>query len=336
MNNLNQSQQSIPVSDTQTSKSLAPMQDLRQTLDQLEKTVARLSDCTTEQALEIPIYFDRAIMLMDSLDQSGVNVNSQQAQFKNIAAQFGTRIKIYLQKAGGRPALEQARQIHKPKPDQWWWYVDEMLASKRKVIILRNLRNLGIVAVILIVIVLTYRKFFAPDPVLQASLSYKQSAENLLIQKDYKNALLETESALEYTPDSAELLILKGVLQDQLGQSEEATKTYAEARNLLDEKSQFYVMRARNYLMMEKADLVIMDCDAALELDPDSAICYLQQGLAYDLLGDISSAVEKLELADQTAGKSGNPQLQAMIRMTLSDLLQKAPAATIPTPQVEN
>jgi tetratricopeptide (TPR) repeat protein len=336
MNNSDQSQQTIPEPFTPTPKPRAPMEDLRWTLDQLDKAVARLSDCTPEQALEIPVNFDHVITLMETLDQSGVNLDSQTAQFKTISAQFRGRMKMFLRRMGGGRFLKQARQTHQPKLEHWWWYVDEIYASEGKAALLRRLRNLGIAAVILVVAGFIYQKFFAPAPEVRASLSHQQSAENFLILGNYENALLETEAALAYTPDSAELLILKGVLQDQLEQSEEADKTYAEAKELLDEEYQFYVIRARNYLMMENAELVLADCDLALELNPDSAVCYMQQGLAYELLGDISSATAKLELADETAGKLGNAQLQAVIRVNLSTILQKVPATTPPTPDVEN
>jgi len=312
----------------------SPIEELRQILTQLENTVARIADCTPEQALEIPIKLDWVVSQIDALDQSGVKIEIQTTQFQTIAAQLRTRMRTFIKQVGGRQALKQARLVHQPQSDHWWWFVDEIWATEIKEKLIRQLRNLGITAAILVIAGIFYNKYFAPDPALKASLSHQQSAEKYLMLGDFELAIKETNAALTYSPESAELLILKGVILDQLGQVEEATESYEQAMAFLDQEYLFYVQRALNYLVMGKAEHVIAECDIALQLNPDSAVCYMQQGQAYELLGDIGNAIERLEIADETAERLGNPQLQAIIRVNLSNVLQKMPAT--PTSEIEN
>lgn len=321
---------------SQTKRPRTQLEDLRQILHHLEKTVTRLSDCTPEQALKIPVNFDLALNLIESLDQSGVNIESQTAQFKTISTGFRTRMKAFILKVGGRQALKHAREIHQPQSDHWWWFVDQIWATERRMKFIRRLRNLGILAVIMVTAGIIYNQYFSPDPAIKASFRHQQNAENYFMLGDYENALIETNTALSYTPESTDLLILKGVILDKLGQYEESEESYAKANEFLDQEYLFYVQRSLYYLILEEPELVIDDCEIALELNPDSALCYMRQGQAYELMGNINSALERLELADAAAERLGNAQLQAIIRVNLSNIIQKVSATPTPTPEVEN
>jgi len=75
-------------------------------------------------------------------------------------------------------------------------------------------------------------------------------------------------------------------------------------------------------------ELGIEDCNTALQINPDSVMAYLNLGQAYQALGDLMASYENFELADQTAQRIDNAQLQAIARVQMSQVLQQLSMAT--------
>ena len=307
-----------------------PADELREVLQTLETRTVRLDDCSPDEALEMLSLFDQAVAGLDRLQDLGMSLGSEMSQFETVTYQFRKKMALFVSRVGGARAMEDARRLHRSSADRWWWRADEILAAERKTKIRRGLRNAGIAAAILLVLAVVYQNFFAPDPALQASMGHQQQAENLLIEEDYENALKEMGEALVYTPGEPGLHILKGVIEESLDQPEAAAASFDNAREGLDNQDDFFVNRAIYYLMMAQAERALADSAAALIINPDSVISYLNMGQAYTLLEDYPAAIESYQLAEETAIRTGNTQLQAVARINLAQVLQMSTLPRLP------
>ncbi|XP_017875211.1 putative protein FAM10A4 isoform X2 [Ceratina calcarata] len=78
---------------------------------------------------------------------------------------------------------------------------------------------------------------------------------------------------------------------------EKAIELYTEAILLNPQASLLYAKRGQVFLLMNKPNACIRDCDRALELNPDSAAAHKFRGRAYHLLGNFEAAANNLRLA---------------------------------------
>ncbi len=315
---------------TQTKIPPTKAAEFREVLKTLENRLARLSELSPDSALEILDLFDQVNDGMVELQGRGMNVASELGQFETLSAQLKKKRTVFLRRIGGPAILQEQRTTHQPGEDRWWWYVDHSLAQEGKEKAIRWLKTLGITAAVLLVAVLLYQQFLAPDPAVQASYGYSQNAQNAIIDGDYEIALQEVENAIANTPDYPELYVLRGVIQDNLEQPEAASKSFETARQIFAADDKFYNQRSLFYLMMGNAQNAIEDAQTALTVNPDSPYSYLYMAQAYELLGEVVKAIESYEQADDLAQESGDAQLQAIIRVSLSNAYQSIP---FPTPE---
>lgn len=78
---------------------------------------------------------------------------------------------------------------------------------------------------------------------------------------------------------------------------EKAIQLYTEAIVLNPQASLLYAKRGQVYLLLQKPNACIRDCNRALELNPDSAAAHKFRGRAYHLLGKWEEAANDLRLA---------------------------------------
>jgi tetratricopeptide (TPR) repeat protein len=313
---------------TQKQKPQTRAEEMRALLKTLENRLSKLSDTPADQVMEVPSIFDQIDRALDELQDLGMNLSSEQGQIDTLSARFNKNLALFIRRIGGPQVLESMRQEIQPSPDRWWWYADLTLAAQNRQKRIRWLRLIGTAAVVLIILSIVYKIFLAPDPILQESFGHQQRAENALIGGEFEEALAEIQQAISLTPDDPRLHMMKGVIQEALGLSEDALGSFDAALHRFDREDQFYNERTTIYLMMSEPERALADIEIALQLNPNSAISYLHQGNAYEMLGDIPKAIESLEKADELAQQSGNAQLQAIIRISLSTVYQNV---TLPT-----
>ncbi|XP_076227747.1 putative protein FAM10A4 isoform X1 [Nomia melanderi] len=78
---------------------------------------------------------------------------------------------------------------------------------------------------------------------------------------------------------------------------ERAIELYTKAIELNPQSSMIYAKRGQAFLLMNKPNACIRDCNLALELNPDNAAAHKFRGRAYHLLGKFEEAVSDLRLA---------------------------------------
>ena len=310
---------------------------LRESLRVMENRIAKLDEATPDSALELLSLFDQVDKDMDELQVCGMNLASELGQIDTLTAQFKKKRALLIRKVGGPQVIAEARKIRQPTTDHWWWYVDQSLAAENRKNTINTLRNLGITVVIIVISALLYQRFFAPDPAIQASNGYQQRAENAVLDQDFEYALQEVENAIRYTPENPELYTLQGVILQVLGEPEKAQVSFETALGKYDSKDLFYNARAMVYLMMGDPQSALADAETAIEINPDSALSYLQIAQSYESQGEILKAIGSYKEADEIARRTGNVQLQAIIRVNLSNAYQRIPLPTLdPTGVVES
>ncbi|KAL6258380.1 hypothetical protein P5V15_010335 [Pogonomyrmex californicus] len=78
---------------------------------------------------------------------------------------------------------------------------------------------------------------------------------------------------------------------------EKAIQLYTEAIVLNPQAALLYAKRGQVFLLLNKPNACIRDCNRAIELNPDSAAAHKFRGRAYHLLGKFEEAVNDLRLA---------------------------------------
>jgi predicted Zn-dependent protease len=140
---------------------------------------------------------------------------------------------------------------------------------------------------------------------------------------DLAGALAEIEQAIAAWPDNPDWVVFKGVLERALGQDQAAEATFAAARALFSSESAFLLSRARNWMALNSHEAALADAQAAVALEPDSALGNLILGQAYEQSGKDREAIDAYQLASDLADVRKQPQIAVMARMLLGMLMQK-------------
>jgi tetratricopeptide (TPR) repeat protein len=145
--------------------------------------------------------------------------------------------------------------------------------------------------------------------------------------KDWSTALAEVDLALAAQPDDAGLLALRGILQGQLGQPEEAQASFAESEQAASSRTEFLHLRSQYYLDIGMYEAALADAQAIVAADPQSAIGYFALGAAQEALEDWPEAVAAYNQASDLADEQKDSQVAVLTRIRLGYLLQRLPDA---------
>ena len=126
-----------------------------------------------------------------------------------------------------------------------------------------------------------------------------EKAYNLMLEKDYQQALKIFDDLIYLFPNEANLLSDRGVIFIHLNKKEEALQDFDQAVFLEDTYGYRYASRAyaRDFFGDTKA--AILDYEKAIELDPEDAVSYNNIGLLQEKLGYKQKAQKNFELADE-------------------------------------
>jgi len=315
-------------------KPQTPAEALRDALHRLETQVGGMKHSTKFEALMIPVWFDEASTLLSTLRHEAAKVQAEAGRFEMVAAQFKQKGTVFLRRIGGVEALHEVRRTHNPDPDAWWWFIDDVVVAQRKARI-GSLLRWGVVAgLVLLIVVLAYNMFLAPDPATRARVRHQFAAEDLIQEGDFPAALHEVNQALALAPDDPGMLVWQGVLEDVLGNADRAEEAFAAAERAFDQRSDskstpaFLMARAQAYLRVGHPEATKADAERLLERDPQSAEAHFYLGAVYETLGDVPSAIVYYEQASTLAQQAGEFELAATTRIRLAELLRSAPLNT--------
>jgi len=300
---------------------------LRDALARLNALVGQLGYALGEEALNIPPLFDKVTAGLAELQAQGQDVRGEATQLETVSAELRRKAATFLREIGGASRLRDARNTRQPDPAQWWWFLDQWLADRRRFQLRRLLQWAAVAALLLALLYFVYQRFLAPDPATVASIEHQQKAESLAQAGSLVDALNEVEQSLAATPRDADQLVFKGVLQQALGRNAAAEETFAAAEAELG-KEGFLIARSRRYLRLGQAKAAAADARAVVELNPDSAIGYLALGQANEEAGNYAEATDAYTRASTLAKVQNKPDIDAIARMQLGMLMQRPSTPT--------
>ncbi|GAB4528549.1 MAG: hypothetical protein Kow0063_04880 [Anaerolineae bacterium] len=310
-------------------KPLTRADELRRQLDELEAKVGRLGYGLGKEALTIPPLFDAVHTSLASFKAEGQSMRAEDTRFETVSARFSRKANVFLREIGGAGALKEARRARQPDPADWWWFADEVVAGRRRAGLRRMAKALAGVLAILLLLFALYQRFLAPDPATRERLRHQYAAENLALQGDVAGALNELEQALSLAPGDAELLVLKGVLQQQLGEETAAEKTFVAAEEAFGDEEAYLLARAQAYLLLDRPEAALSDIQLAIKVNPESAAGYMALGRTYERLEDYIEAILAYEQAIDLAEEQGDFPLSGVARVSVALLRQRLQAQPV-------
>ncbi len=301
-----------------------PVEALRRALDRLEAQVTQLRRISPAEAWEILALFDEAAALLQTLEEKRGEPRAEASRFESISATLRRRAREFVRKLGGKESLRAERAARGAEAPGWWWELDHYLAEKQRQWRRRTLGWFAGGVAIVAVLVLLYQRFLAPSPELRAKLMHEQQAVVYIMEDDLEAAYREVNLALEAMPGDEELLTLRGVIAEGLGDEAQAQADFAAAEITFAERKTFLLTRSSMYLQSGRAEAAVADALAVLEEDPESAPAYLQLGIAYEQLGEVQAALASYEAASRWADEVTQAQIIVTARMRMTLLAQQS------------
>lgn len=302
---------------------LSSADELRLRIDHAEK-ILRFD--TSDAARDLLATLHQAHRMADQLerDSPGIDLRPERARLSGLDDRVLRNAKSLVKALGGMAAFEQFRRQFDAKPDDLWWQLDARIALDRRRL-LQRLVTTGVVLAVLGVIVFLARDFLFPyNPVSEAV----SNAGVRLDAGDLPAALAEIESGLVAAPDSAELLVWKGILLKLMGDEQGSEQAFEASRRYARNETEFYLLRGQTYIRIGRYDDVIADADAVLAIDPDSAEAYYLRATGYEGKGNVFQAMMDVDQSAQLAQDAGNDALYALARYRYAMLMQ---AGIVPT-----
>ena len=126
-----------------------------------------------------------------------------------------------------------------------------------------------------------------------------EKAYNLMLEKDYQQALKIFDDLIYLFPNEANLLSDRGVIFIHLNKKEEALKDFDQAVFLENSYGYRYASRAYAKDFFGDTQAAILDYEKAIELDPEDAVSYNNIGLLQEKLGYQQKAQKNFDVADE-------------------------------------
>ncbi len=306
-------------------KKLTPADDLRELLSSLEERQVKIRSLTATEALQLLHDLDQATLLFNQLGATGLNLLPEQGRFETVQAHLRRAGGPLLKAVGGPAALAQYRPGPQPAQERWWWYIDELVAAQQR----RRRRN-GLIALLIVGLLVggvavALNTILAPSPEVLARLEAENSAFNAIGIGDYPAALAALEKGLAKAPAEPGLILLKGLLQEVLGQQAAAAQTLAAAESAFNDPLTYYLFRSQVRLRLNQLEKAELDARTALELDENSAGAWLLLAQALELQGRLAEAGSAYNQAGLLAFESGDNEIVVLARLALARLGAASP-----------
>ena len=299
-----------------------PANQLRQLISQIEINLGKIQISSTEELQDIPVLFDQTANLLDSLEESGANIDSEYARFDTVCAAYRKNGTQFIKALGGRDAYMRLKEGHAPEKERWWWYLDEYLDSQLRSRRNRTLRSMLITIGVFGALVLIYAIFLAPDKETREVIRYQSDAERALSDGEVESALAYLNQALAIRPADDRLLIQHGVVAQLNKDNVLAEESFSKAQQVIGDEVEFLVSRSQVYLTAGLPEYALQDAEQAILINPESAIAHYHKGLAANALGDPQTAFLSLEAAANYAHQEGKIELEGMSRIQIAYLSQ--------------
>jgi len=308
---------------------------LNELLDQLELDLSRVGEGTFENAQNLLVKMDEAQQRIETLAQKEQQVKAEAAEFDFLVTSLEKNAGKLLRDLGGAKQLDSLRKQKPTGIDSRWWYLDEIIARQRNKSISRFLVGFGIAGLLLVILIVVYDNFLKPDPSVTGKYIHQMNAEQLLSSGDYATALDEINLALGFSPTDPGLLVMRGVIQTRLGNSELASADFNTAESTLGNHVDFLLLRSQSWQAAGDLQNSLADAQEIIREDPTSAEGYFYLGRVNEVLRNYTEAINAYETASKLADSQGKSELNATIRISLAMVMQSAQGGLLDAQQTQ-
>lgn len=299
---------------------------LRLHLQSLEDQIPTLTNRDKATILAFLAEMDSAQALFDQLSASGGHdLIAERPRFDTLKQKMRRLAPKIYSKLGHSAGLRAVRPATVSAETHPWWFVDVTVAGLREQKNKRILTIGGTLLAILVVFWILFSTVLKPDPnvVLRAELTQK-ALDLISTEQDYEAALVNVNQVLEVLPEDPGTVIMKCVILEQLGRTDEAQPCFGLAENLLPEPGRFALERGRLLWQFGKIDQAQVFVDQALEIDPEFAEAWFLAGQLFMARGETNLAYEALNKSADLALAQDNPTLYTIAKVNLGQLMQSS------------
>jgi len=307
---------------TVTSDAMTPADRLRELLTEAEIVVSNLKGAG-EKAVRLLQLLDEIESEQTKLSRTGIDLRPEEGRIVGLCSSLRRQKATFvceLRRGGGLAALRAQRQ---PAEEAWWWFLDRDLAMERKKAARRyGLIALG-VAILVVVGVVIFRRFFSPDSLVVEIYSNQTTGMDEIMRGNYAAAIPYFEQNLILAPDEAEWPIRLGVLQQIAGDAGRSQVLFDLGRELSANDANFYLQRAQVYSEINSHENALQDAEKVTRLDPSLPMAFLLLGRSHAGLGHNREAIAAYEtVLEMTEDSKGNETIYVLAKIDMMQLYQ--------------
>lgn len=308
----------MPKLDYLQQKKLNPADELRAILGRLEETLPTIKTLAAQPALDLLLDLDRLDALFQQLESAGLDLLPERGRFHSLQARLRKQAGPLLQSLGGATVLQTQRPAPAPPPENWWWYLDHLVAERQR----QLKRQIALIGVIILAVIggviLLFNTVLAPSPEVAARLEAENSAFEAIEAGQYEAALAFIRQGLQKVPGEPNLLLLQGVVQEMGDDKTSAAASFDQAQARLNNPLDFYLARSQLYLRLGQPGQAETDARTALELDNNRASVWLLLGQTLENQQKMADALLAYQKANELAIASGDSEIIVMARLALA------------------
>jgi len=295
---------------------------LNDLLDLIEADLGKLAAGVKINPIEILLALDLARIRIDKSLEQGNEVKAEEAQFEYLVMNLQKQDKLFLREIGGERKLQELRLQYQPTSEKTWWFLDQQIVKNQQAYFRKLIITLGVSLLVIVLMVIGYNLFLAPDPLTIKKLDLNNNMVQALYSQDFASALKLADQGLLISPDDPELLTYKGVILQKLGKNEEGKNAFQQAERIFGSREKFLTGKAPIDMQSGDIQQMLIDAQEIIKLNPKSALGYFYFGKGNEALGDVPVALDSYDKASALANEQGQPELAATIRVTMAMLLQ--------------
>ncbi len=301
----------------------ARLEQLHEAMRQLESGLAHIHADTVLQLLRLRSTIEA---LAAELEEK-TDLEAERTRLKALDALLESHAARIVTAAARQGGLRAAREALAPGPEEWWWFLDERVGARLRLLATRlGAALIGVVLVALLGYYL-WDTFFALPSYDKEALGYTTLAEQLLYLGEYEVAREQYERAVRAQPGLAEAWAALAVLYEREGRMAEAQAARANAERLMGDRSEFLLVLAQQYVLIRELDQALACADNAVHIAPQAAKAYLVRGEIYERMGHHDLAVADWERASELALEHGQEALYILASSRLGVLMQQEDVA---------
>jgi tetratricopeptide (TPR) repeat protein len=311
---------------TVESRSNNPANQLREALDKAERLIVQINAHNAEAFL---LLLDQIDQSFDRLAGDNIDLRPEETRWQSLLNRLDSRPNSLVKAAAAAGGLAELRRRN-PPAESFWWRLDAVVAERRKRAVRRALLTVGGLVVTVALLLWGINTLFPPNPQAVAMVEATNQIDRLVAEQRWEEALAAVHAARQQLPDEPELAVWEMVLNERLGNAEEAAAALEEAKTLFaDNPVQVWIVLGNDRLMVGDLDGAQAAAQEAEAVDPQEPMVYFLQGGIAETRGDVPRAIEMFQRTSELAGNT-NPQLNVIARVRMGQLLGRPGPFTSP------